>query len=128
MRCNHALNQRRGPEIIRGSGVGENIDAALNGDFDSLIVGNVGEDGFAGPMSLGCDWLGQVYGHGQDAIGFDGVGKNLDAVGTVADLLAHALRGLSGGFNFWHVEVIGFEECFDVDRSSAFHPERLADG
>lgn len=126
MRGYHALDQRRGPEIIGGSGVGENIDAALDGDFDSLIVGNVSEDGFAGAMSLGCDRLGQVYGHGEDAIGFDRVGKNLDAVGTVVDLLAHSFCRLGGGFNFGYVDVVGFEEIFYVNRS--FDPEGLADG
>src|SRR5207244_3244101 len=44
MRCRQAFGKRRTPEIIAGSGMGQDIDTALNSDFDSLIVGNMGKD------------------------------------------------------------------------------------
>ena len=70
--------------------MGQDIDPALNGDFDSLIVGNVGKDRFPSAVGFIHDRLCQIQRHGQNAILLDGICKNLDAVRAVVNLLPHS--------------------------------------
>src|ERR1700746_1089425 len=86
------------------------------------------KDRFAEMMGLGHDRLGQVERHRQDAIGLDGICKNLNAVRAVTNLLAHSPCTLRGGFDLGNADVIGFEESPDVNGRSPLAPERLPDG
>ena len=54
------LHERRYPEVIDSSGVGQDIDFALNRYLDPLIIGNMRENRFAGTVCLGGDRLGKV--------------------------------------------------------------------
>ena len=83
------LDERRTPGVIAGSGVGQDIDSALNRHFDSLIIGNMGKNRFAGTVGLGGDRLGQVRRHGQDVIKLHGIRENLNAIRAVVNLLPH---------------------------------------
>jgi len=108
--------------------VGQNVHAALQGDFDSLARRDVGKDRL--PFAVGGrdDRGGSVHWHDEDAIRLDGLGEDFDAVCAGAKLLLHAVGSLGVGFDFGDADLIGFEKIFDVDRSSALYPERLADG
>lgn len=96
VRCGEALSERGTPKLTDGSRVGQDIDPALDGDFDAVVVGNMSEDRLASAVGLGHDRLGQIQRHRQDAVCLDGICKDLDAVCAVTDLLAHPPCRLRG--------------------------------
>ena len=66
----------------------------------------------------------QIFGHDLDAVGLDGAGEDLDAVGAIADLLIDASSGFGDGVDLGHLEARVDEVLLDVDGS--FDPERFA--
>ena len=89
MSCRQPLGERRTPQVIASSGVGQDIHSALNRHLDSLIIGNMRKNRFAGAVCLGGDRLGQVRRHGQDVIKLHGIRENLNAIGAIVNLLPH---------------------------------------
>ena len=55
----------------------------------------------------------------------DGVGKDLDAVCAVANLLRNSLLRIRDGLYLRNYNVIVFEEAFDIYRCPPFYPEWL---
>src|SRR2546425_11924879 len=86
----------------------------------------MGKNRFPRAVCLRDDNLSQIQGHYQDTIPFDGTCKYLDAVGAVADLLAHSFCRLRVRFDFRDVDVVGLKKSLHVNWSSALRPERLA--
>ena len=63
-----SLDEVGSPRAAHGSGVGENIDAALQGHFDPFSIRRVGEHGLSGAMGFGDDGVCEVQRHNQNAL------------------------------------------------------------
>ena len=123
-----ALDERRTPRATFRCRVREDVHPALQRDFNSLQIGRMRKNRFALAMRFGDDGFCDVDRHDQNAVLFNGTGKNLYAVRAVVNLLAHSLDALGGRFDVGNADVIGFEKSLHVNGRSAFPPERFADG
>ena len=108
--------------------MGQDIDAALEGKLNALVIGRMRENGFSGAMGLGNDGGRQVQRHDEDASGLNGASKDFDAIGAIVDLLADAHDGLRRGVDFWKGNMVFCEESPNVNRGPSLCIKGLADG